>query len=82
MLTALFQSVLTLFLLHPPPGDGDDRQGPPPPPPEAIDACVDAVEGDACSFEGRAGETVGGECWRPTSEVPLACRPDQPPPPR
>lgn len=32
------------------------------PPPEAIEACVDKVEGDSVSFETRRGDTLTGIC--------------------
>lgn len=52
------------------------------PPAEAVDACVDAAEGEACEFEGRDGEIVSGTCE--AHEDQLACRPEMPPcpPPR
>lgn len=80
MLTLMIQSALSLFTaLHPPPSDGDRRDRPPPPPAEAIEVCEGAAAGDACSFSGRDGETLSGQCWRPSAEVPLACRPDDAP---
>ena len=51
------------------------------PPKEAVEACRQASQGDACSFEGREGETVNGTCEGPpdNSDKPLACRPAHPP---
>jgi hypothetical protein len=51
---------------------------PGPPPQEAIEACQDAQEGDACTFEGRDGR-LEGTCFRPRDDVPLACRPARAP---
>ena len=45
------------------------------PPPVAIEACVAAVDGDACSFEGRHGDALSGQCATDKEEV-LACRPE------
>lgn len=53
-----------------------DRRGPPV---EALEACAAAVDGDDCSFEGRRGENVAGQCAVDRGEQ-LACRPDNPPP--
>ena len=53
-----------------------DRRGPPP---VAIEACAAAVDGDACSFEGRRGDALQGECVTDREEI-LACRPDKAPP--
>jgi len=53
-----------------PPGRGG-------PPPEAIEACENAAEGDACSFEGRRGGTISGECVNPPrGEASLLCMPE------
>ncbi len=51
------------------------------PPPEAIEACQNAEQGDACSFEGRDG-VLQGTCFSPREDLPLACRPDNARPPR
>ena len=45
----------------PPRGRGGDRQGPPP---EAIEACKDLGEGDACSVETPRGK-LEGTCRKP-----------------
>jgi hypothetical protein len=50
------------------------------PPPEAIEACAQRAEGDACTVE-LPDRTVDGTCRaRPDGEGPLACMPDRPPP--
>lgn len=55
-------------------GDGDKKQrrGPPP---EAIEACSNLNEGDACQFTGRRGD-VSGTCFMPPKDdSELACKP-------
>ena len=60
--------------------DDDNRRGERRgPPPVAIEACVAAVEGDVCAFEGRQGENLEGLC-AVTPEETLACRPEGGPP--
>jgi hypothetical protein len=49
-----------------------DHRGPPA---AALEACSSAVQGDACSFEGRHGEQLQGTCEAP-EDKPLACRPE------
>jgi hypothetical protein len=49
------------------------------PPPVAIDACVAAIDGDQCSFDGRHGDTLSGQCATSREDV-LACRPEGGPP--
>jgi hypothetical protein len=60
-----------------PPAEGR-RRGPPP---EAIAACADAREGDACAFDGPPGR-LEGQC-RVVRDGSLACVPagHRPPPP-
>jgi hypothetical protein len=51
------------------------------PPPEAFDACDGLAAGDACAFD-LDGHHVEGTCKSgPEGDGPLACAPDQPPPP-
>lgn len=51
------------------------------PPPEALDACANLAEGDACSFTGRRDETVEGICiMPPNDEEALVCAPEGGPP--
>jgi hypothetical protein len=57
-----------------------DAEHPRHPPKAAIDACVNAKAGDACSFTAR-GHAIDGTCESPPGETALACRPDHPPPP-
>ncbi len=45
------------------------------PPAVAIEACVAAVDGDACSFESRHGDSLSGECFT-AREQELVCRPE------
>lgn len=66
-------------------GDPGSPQGGPPP--EAIEACAELAESDACSFTGRRGEEVAGSCIVPqqgrqkstdqetTGQAALACAP-------
>lgn len=59
------------------PGNRGRPQGPPP---EAVEACTNLSEGDACSFSGRHGE-VEGTCIVPRrDEESLACAPEGGPP--
>jgi len=60
-----------------------DGQQPPTPPREAIDACEDLNDDDACSFDSPHG-AVEGSCWAPSDDLPLACKPEgrEGPPPR
>ena len=56
--------------------DGEDRQkkrrGPPA---EAIEACANLNEGDACQFTGRRGD-ASGTCFLPPKDgSALACKP-------
>lgn len=63
-------SAASLSFAQPPGGRGG-------PPPEATEACANLSEGDACSFEGRRGETLEGECFMPPrGEEVLACKPE------
>ena len=79
--TILWTGILLLAFSPALAGEGNDgeqrdkRRGPPA---EALEACAAAVEGDACSFQGRRGETREGTCEAP-AEKPLACRPARPP---
>lgn len=61
--------------------EGDERRGHRGPPPEALEACAAQIEGDACSFEGRRGESLQGVCFVPR-DGELACRPEGAPPRR
>jgi hypothetical protein len=56
-------------------GQRGERRGPPP---EAVEACDGKVGGEACTFTGRRGEAVEGQCFTPDEERPLACRPERP----
>lgn len=58
------------------------RRGPPSPPPEALAACEDRDDGDACSVR-LGGRVVEGTCMAPPGRE-LACMPERgsmPPPP-
>jgi len=51
------------------------------PPPEAIAACDGAKQGDACTIK-FDDQTINGTCEQgPDASKPLACRPDNLPPP-
>lgn len=58
--------------------DREQRRGPPP---EAIKACASAQSGDSCSFDGRRGEQLEGNCGVPeqAQEQSLICMPDNAP---
>ncbi len=45
------------------------------PPAEAIEACADLSQGDACSFLGRRDEEISGSC-AVVSDDELACAPE------
>jgi hypothetical protein len=79
---SLFGLTMVLGLVGLASAANSERRGPPP---EAIAACEDQSEGDACSVEFR-GRTVEGTCMAgPNGDEPLACMPEggrpQGPPP-
>lgn len=80
----LLCSGLALAQSGPPGGDGGR---PPGPPPEAVAACSGKAAGAGCSFTGRQGESLSGQCETPpggassSSGTVLACRPANMPPP-
>ncbi len=83
----LLAALLATGIAHADPGSSQgmnnenqdaERRGPPR---VAVEACANAVQGDACTFEGRRGESLQGTCWAP-QDKPLACRPEGAPPPR
>ncbi len=45
------------------------------PPPAAIAACKGLASGAGCSFVGRENQNLGGTCFSPNTDRPLACRP-------
>jgi hypothetical protein len=45
------------------------------PPEVALEACSNSVQGDPCSFEGRHGESLEGNCEAHDDQA-LACRPE------
>ena len=49
------------------------------PPEAALEACSSSVQGDPCSFEGRRGDSLDGNCEAHDDEA-LACRPEGGPP--
>ena len=49
------------------------------PPKEAVEACQSKSAGSGCSFTGREGQTMSGECFTPEQSKPLACRPNHQP---
>ena len=44
-------------------------------PPEALSACQNFNAGDACTFSGRRGDSVSGQCIT-TPDEQLACAPE------
>ncbi len=60
-------------------GKGQGRHGPPP---QAIEACNGKTAGDQCEFKGRKGDILKGTCFTPDKDKPLACRPNDRPPPQ
>lgn len=77
--TALFfASMIYASLSYAQPGGHGRPQGPPP---EAIEACADLSEGDACSFTGRRDDEVKGTCIvLPRGDEGLVCAPEGGPP--
>ena len=77
--TALFfASMVSASLSCAAPGDRGRPQGPPP---EALEACTDLAEGDACRFTGRRNDEITGTCIAlPGGEEGLACAPEGGPP--
>jgi serine/threonine-protein kinase len=47
----------------------------PVPPAEAVNACINASEGDACRLPGPSGQTLNGTCQIPPQQSQLACIP-------
>ena len=54
---------------------------PPGPPPEAVEACANQTEGAQCSFSGRRGDELTGQCST-TPKGEMACMPEGGPPER
>lgn len=57
-------------------GDEAQRGGRRGPPEEAISACRGLSQGSSCTFVGRRGEDLSGQCVSPPNLEPLACRPE------
>ena len=72
-LTLMLAASLSIPLANAEPGGRDGRRGGPPQ--EAFDACVDKVEGDACSFSGDRGDAEGSCIVPPRGEETLVCAP-------
>lgn len=62
----------------PPAGDCQGQQLPPRPPPEALAACANLQDGQACSFVTPNGSTISGHCKPGPNGEPLACAPPRP----
>ena len=79
LFTALFFAfMVSASVSYAAPGDRGRPQGPPP---EAIQACADLSQGDACSFTGRRDDVVSGTCIvLPSGDEGLACAPEGGPP--
>jgi hypothetical protein len=83
-------SALSTFGVHAPASPAATRaleplqageRRPPGPPPEAVDACKDKSEGNACVVN-LHGTTIDGTCRNgPDGNGPLACMPAHPPAP-
>ena len=60
-------------------GPSGENEGPRRAPQVAIDACASAAAEAACSFTGRRGETVEGQCLLPPVEADdtLVCVPER-----
>ena len=62
---------------HAQPGERGGRRGPPP---EAIEACADLTENEACSFSTPRGDMQGICIVPPRDEASLLCAPEGGPP--
>ncbi|MEE9303742.1 MAG: hypothetical protein V3U84_08135 [Thiotrichaceae bacterium] len=63
------------------PGDGGKGGHPGGPPPEALEACADKSEIEACSFITPRGHEINGTCIIPPhNEAELICAPEGGPP--
>jgi len=56
--------------------DSDQRPGRRGPPPESIQACSNSSEAESCSFEGRHGDEMAGQCVAMRDSDELHCRPE------
>lgn len=74
LLMLALTSCLSVPLANAQSGERGGRRGGPPQ--EAFDACVDKVEGDACSFSGRRGDEAGICMSPPRGEEVLVCGPE------
>lgn len=54
---------------------GKPGMAPGAPPPEAIKACAQLSEGEACSFAGRGDDVVSGSCLISPRQESLVCVP-------
>lgn len=54
--------------------EGEMKERPPAPPEEALQACEEKSDGDACDFTGMHDEAIKGTCHAPTG-TELACIP-------
>ena len=73
-LALMFAASLSVSLANAEPDGRDGRRGGPPQ--EAFDACVEKVEGDACSFSGYRGDATGSCIVPPRGEETLVCAPE------
>ena len=72
-LALILAASLSIPAAYAEPGGRDGRRGGPPQ--EAFDACVDKVEGDACSLTGDRGDAEGSCIVPPRGEETLVCAP-------
>jgi hypothetical protein len=79
-LIALIATVLVAAVAYAEPDeDTKPNRGHRGPPEAALEVCSSSVQGDPCSFEGRRGDSLSGNCEAHDDEA-LACRPEGGPP--
>ncbi len=86
----MFTLAMALFLFSPlalahPESECAEKDGKRRPPLEAVEACEGLQLDDVCAFEGREGQELVGTCFLPEdapAKAPVACRPNDAPPPR
>jgi hypothetical protein len=71
-LSAIFAACLYAATAHADASNAKDHM----PPPEAIKACADKADKDACTFTGKENEAITGTCHKgPGAHAELACVP-------
>lgn len=68
--------ILTSFSVFSQPSSGRGERQHQRPPQEALDICLDKLNGDECSFTHNS-KVEQGKCFAPEENLPLACRPSK-----